>query len=136
MFIAQAIYKFNTNRFCRFCSRYFASNEVWFNVKNLNIVCSTVKLNDCYIKFFKIKRIFEKNSLIIKLELFASIKVYFVFYITLVNYIAIDSLFEQCQEFRKFVVVENNEKSWYINNILNFKHNKYFNSSLLKYYID
>ncbi len=45
-----------------------------------------------YINFFKIKYIFKRNLLIVEFELFKSIKVYFVFYTTFVNYTTINSL--------------------------------------------
>jgi len=57
------------------------------------------------------KRIFKRNSLVIKFELLTFMKVYLVFYATFVSYIAIDFLSKQRQESRKSIVAKNNEKS-------------------------
>ena len=92
MLIAQAVYEFSVNKSCCPCSHYFIGDEVWLNAKNLNTACPAVKLNNCYVRSFKVKRVFEKNSLVIELKLPEFIKVYSVFHITLLSYVTTDSL--------------------------------------------
>ncbi len=92
MLIAQIIYKFNVNLFHHSCFKYFVEDEVWLNVCNLSIVHLAVKLNDRNIDFFKIKRVFKNNSLIIELNLSAFMKIHSIFHVILLNHIASDSL--------------------------------------------
>ena len=92
MLIAQVMYEFSVNRSHCPCSHYFIEDEVWLNVKNLNTACPAVKLNNYHVRSFKVKRIFEKNSLVIKLKLSEFIKVHSVFHIILLSYVTTDSL--------------------------------------------
>ena len=93
MLITQIIYEFNVNRSRRLCSRYFVENEIWLNVKNFNIARSIVKLNDRHVKNFKIKRVF-KNSLVIELNFFEFIKIYFIFHVIFLSHVINDFLFD------------------------------------------
>ncbi len=93
--IAQIIYEFNVNLSCRSYFNYFVEDEVWLNACNLNIVHLAVKLNDHNVNFFKIKRIFKNNSLIIELNLSAFMKIHLIFHVTLLNHIASDFLSSQ-----------------------------------------
>ncbi len=136
MLIAQIIYEFNINLFRHSCSRYFVEDEVWLNARNLSIIHLAVKLDDRNVDFFKIKRVFKNNSLIIELKLSAFMKIHSIFHVTLLNHIASDFLSSQRQKLREFVVVKNDERFWYVNSILNFKRDRCYNSFLLKYYID
>ncbi len=136
MLIAQIIYEFNINLFRHSCSRYFVEDEVWLNARNLSIIHLAVKLDDRNVDFFKIKRVFKNNSLIIELNLSAFMKIHSIFHVTLLNHIASDFLSSQRQKLREFVVVKNDERFWYVNSILNFKRDRCYNSFLLKYYID
>ena len=86
------MYEFSVNRFCCPYSHYFIEDEVWLNVKNLNTAHSAVKLNNHHVRSFKVKRIFEKNSLVIELKLSEFMKVHSVFHITLLSYVTTDSL--------------------------------------------
>ena len=86
------MYEFSVNRFCCPYSHYFIEDEVWLNVKNLNTAHSAVKLNNHHVRSFKVKRIFEKNLLVIELKLSEFMKVHSVFYITLLSYVTTDSL--------------------------------------------
>ena len=72
--IAQAMYEFSANRPHYLCPYYFIEDEVWLNVKNLNTAHSAVKLNNHHVRSFKIKRIFEQNSLVIELSFLNSWK--------------------------------------------------------------
>ncbi len=136
MLIAQVIYEFNVNLSRRSCSRYFVEDEVWLNACNLSIARFAVKLNDCNVEFFKIKRVFEQNSLIIELDLSTSMKVHSVFHAILLSHIANDFLSSQRQKSWELVIIKNDERFWYVNSILNFKRDRCYNSSLLKYYVD
>jgi len=136
MLIAQIIYEFNVNLFRRSCSRYFVEDEVWLNARNLSITRLIVKLDDRNVDFFKIKRVFKNNSLIIELNLSAFMKIHSIFHVTLLSHIASDFLLNQHQKSWELVVVKNDERFWYVNSILNFKRDRYYNSSLLKYYVD
>ena len=92
MLIAQVIYKFSVNKFCCPCPYYFIEDKVWLNVKNLNITCSAVKLNNHHMRSFKVKRIFEKNSLVIELELSEFMKVHSVFHVILLSHVTTNTL--------------------------------------------
>ena len=92
MLIAQIMYKFSVNKSRCPYSHYFVEDKVWLNVKNLNTACPAVKLNNHHVRLFKVKRIFEKNSLVIELKLPESMKVHSVFHITLLSYVTTDSL--------------------------------------------
>ena len=72
MLIVQAVYEFSANRSRCPYPHYFVEDEVWLNAKNLNITRSAVKLNNHHVRPFKVKRIFEKNSLVIELKLLNS----------------------------------------------------------------
>ncbi len=136
MLIAQIIYKFNVNLSRRSCFKYFVEDEVWLNACNLNIVCFAVKLDDHNIDLFKIKCVFKNNSLIIELNLSAFMKIHSIFHVILLNHITSDFFLSQHQKSWKLIIVKNDERFWYVNSILNFKHDKCYNSSLLKYYIN
>ena len=98
MLIAQAVYEFSANRSRCPCPHYFIGDEVWLNAKNLNTARLTVKLNNRHVRSFKVKRVFEKNLLVIELELPESMKVHSVFHATLLSHVATDPLSGQCQE--------------------------------------
>ncbi len=136
MFITQIIYKFNVNLFYRSCFKYFVENKFWLNAHNLNITHFIVKLNDHNVDFFKIKHIFKNNSLIIELNLSTFMKIHLVFHVILLNHITSDFLSSQRQKSWEFIIIKNDKRFWYVNSILNFKHDKCYNLSLLKYYID
>ncbi len=136
MLITQIIYKFNVNFFRRSCFRYFVEDEVWLNAHNLSIAHLTVKLNDYNVDLFKIKRVFKNNSLIIELNLSTFMKIYSIFHVILLSHITSDFLSSQRQKLWKFIVIKNDKRFWYVNSILNFKHDRCYNSSLLKYYIN
>ncbi len=136
MLIAQIIYEFNVNLFHRSCFKYFIEDEVWLNACNFNIIHLAVKLNDCNVDFFKIKCVFKNNSLIIELNLSAFMKIHSIFHVILLSHIASDFLSNQYQKSWKLIIIKNDERFWYVNSILNFKYDKCYNSSLLKYYIN
>ncbi len=136
MLIAQIVYKFNVNLSRRSCFKYFVEDEVWLNACNLNIVCFAVKLDDHNIDLFKIKCVFKNNSLIIELNLSAFMKIHSIFHVTLLNHITSDFFLSQHQKSWELIIVKNDERFWYVNSILNFKRDKCYNSSLLKYYIN
>ncbi len=98
MLIAQIIYKFNVNLFHCSCSKYFVEDEVWLNARNLSIARLVVKLDDHNVDFFKIKRVFKNNSLIIELNLSTFMKIHSIFHVILLNYIASDFLSSQRQK--------------------------------------
>ena len=50
---------------------------------------------------------FERNSLIVELELSEFIKVHSVFYVTLLSYVITDSLSDQRQESHELIIAEN-----------------------------
>ena len=136
MLIAQAMYEFSANRSCCPCPHYFIEDEVWLNAKNLNTARPAVKLDDRHVRSFKVKRVFEKNSLVIELKLPKFMKVHPVFHTTLLSHVATDPLPGQRQEPWEPIVTENGERAWYVTRIFNFKVNQHFNSPLLKYYVE
>ncbi len=136
MFITQIIYEFNVNLSHHSCFKYFIEDEVWLNACNLNIIHFTVKLNDHNVDLFKIKHVFKNNSLIIELNFSIFMKVHSIFHVIFLSHITSDFLSSQRQKSQKLIIIKNDKRFWYVNSILNFKHDKYYNSSLLKYYID
>ncbi len=136
MLIAQIIYEFHVNLFRRSCFKYFIEDEVWLNACNLSIAHLAVKLNDHNIDLFKIKHVFKNNSLVIELDFSIFMKIHSVFHVTLLSHIANDFLLSQRQKLQELIVIKNDERFWYVNSILNFKHDRCYNSSLLKYYIN
>ena len=110
MLIAQAVYEFSVNRSRCPYSHYFIEDKVWLNVKNLNTACPAVKLNNRHVRSFKVKRIFEKNLLVIELKLPEFMKVHSVFHVTLLSHVATDPLSGQCQELWEPVIAENSER--------------------------
>ena len=136
MLIAQIIYKFNVNLSHCSCSRYFVEDKVWLNACNLNIAHFAVKLDDCNVDLFKIKHVFKNNFLIIELNLSTFMKIHSIFHVILLSHIASDSLSSQHQKLQKLIIIKNDKRFWYVNSILNFKHDRHYNLSLLKYYID
>ena len=92
MLIAQAMYEFSANRSRCPCPHYFIEDEVWLNAKNLNTAHPAVKLDNHHVRPFKVKRIFEKNSLVIELKLPEFMKVHSVFHVTLLSHVATDPL--------------------------------------------
>ena len=98
MLIAQAVYEFSANRSRCSCPHYFVGDEVWLNAKNLNTAHPAIKLDNHHVRLFKVKRVFEKNSLVIELELFKFMKVHPVFHTTLLSHVTTDPLPGQRQE--------------------------------------
>ncbi len=98
MLITQIIYEFNVNLFCCSCFKYFVEDEIWLNACNLSITHLAVKLNDHNIDFFKIKRVFKNNSLIIKLIFLTFMKIHSIFHVIFLNHIASDLLLSQHQK--------------------------------------
>ena len=135
MLIAQAVYESSVNRSCCPCPHYFIGDKVWLNAKNLNTARLIIKLDNHHVRPFKVKRIFEKNPLVIELELLKFMKVHSVFHITLLSHVATDPLPGQCQEPWELIITENSEQVWYVIRIFNFKVNQRFNPLLLKYYV-
>ena len=90
--IAQAMYKFSVNKSHCPYSHYFVEDKVWLNIKNLNTAYPAVKLNNHHVRLFKVKCIFEKNSLVIELKLSEFMKIYSVFHVTLLSHVTTDSL--------------------------------------------
>jgi len=70
-----------------------------------------IKLDDHHVDSFRVKRVFEKNSLIVELELSEFMKIYSVFHVTLLSHVTIDSLLDQRQESCELVVAENDEQA-------------------------
>ncbi len=136
MLIAQIIYEFHVNLFRRSCFKYFVEDEVWLNARNLSIARLAVKLDNHNVDFFKIKHVFKNNSLVIELNLSIFMKIHSIFHVTLLNHIASDLLSNQRQKSWELIVIKNDKRFWYVNSILNFKRDRCYNSSLLKYYID
>jgi len=106
------------------------------NACNFSIIHFIIKLNDHNIDLFKIKHVFKNNSLIIELNFSTFMKIHLIFHVTFLNHIASDFLSNQHQKSEELIIIENDERFWYVNSILNFKHNKHYNLSLLKYYIN
>ena len=86
--VAQAIYKASANNSRRLSPRYLVGDEVWLNIKNLNTARPTAKLDNRQVGPYRVKRVFDRNLLIVELDLPLSIKVYPVFYTYLLSHVA------------------------------------------------
>ena len=80
--------------------------------------------------------VFSKKKLIVELKFSHFMKIHFVFHVAFLSQMTIESLLDQIQQFKKSIIVENDERAWYVNRIINFKLNRRYNFSLLKYYVD
>ena len=65
MLIAQAIYEYSANKYRRPSPRFLVDNQVWLKAKNLTTARPCVKLDNYQVGPFRIKRVFEKNPLIV-----------------------------------------------------------------------
>jgi hypothetical protein len=106
MLMTQVSYEVIANANRRLCSRYLVKDMIWLNTRNIQIARLTVKLNDRNIDFYRISKIFL-NSLIVQLELFDIVKIYFVFHVNLLQYDANDFFLEQRSKSKDLVIVEN-----------------------------
>jgi len=68
------------------------------NACNLSIAHLIIKLNDHNVDLFKIKHVFENNSLIIKLDFSAFMKIHLIFHVILLSHITSDFLLNQHQK--------------------------------------
>jgi hypothetical protein len=125
MLIAQASYEVIVNENRRSCSRYLVNDMMWLNTRNIQIARSATKLNDRHVDFYRVNKVFS-NSLVVQLKLSDTINVYFVFHVNLLQHDVNDSLFEQISKSWEFVIAENDQREWYVNDIQNFKLNKRF----------
>jgi hypothetical protein len=133
--MTQALYEVIANANRRLCSRYLVEDMIWLSIQNIQIARLTVKLNDRNIDFYRVSKIFF-NSLIVQLELLNIVKIYFVFYVNLLQHDANNFFLEQRSKTKDLVIAEDEQKEWYVNDIQNFKLNKRFQSSLLKYLVN
>ena len=86
----------------------FKENDfVFFNNKNIVINKLFKKLNDKMFDLFKIIFIID---FFYKLKLFKIIKIYNVFYFKLLNFVVINSLFDQKNLFFKVIIVKDKKK--------------------------
>ena len=60
---------------------------------------------------FLVKRVFEKNFLIVELKLSHFMKVHFVFHVVLLSHVTIDSLLDQISQLKKSIINENDERA-------------------------
>jgi hypothetical protein len=135
MLMTQASYKAIANANRRFCSRYLVEDMTWLSTRNIQIARLTVKLNDRNIDLYRVSKIFL-NFLIVQLELLDVVKIHSVFHVNLLQHDANDFLLEQRSKSRDLVIAEDEQRKWYVNDIQNFKLNKRFQSSLLKYLVN
>ena len=136
MLVIQVIYEFTVNVCCHFCSQYVIENQVWLNAHNFNTAWSSVKLDDHNVKSFLMIKIYKFNFLVMKLDFLKTMQIHSVFHVNLLQFAVNDSLSDQHAEFWEFVVIINNQHTWYVNSILNFKYNHCCQSHFLKYLVN
>ena len=136
MLVAQAIYEASANNSRRLSPRYLVGDEVWLNAKNLNTARPTAKLDDRQVGPYRVKRIFDRNPLVVELDLPLSMKVHPVFHAYLLSYVAQDPLPGQRQEPREPVTTSNGQKAWYVIQILDSKYDYRYKPPLLQYHVD
>jgi hypothetical protein len=135
MLMSQIFYELKINVNHRSCSRYFVNDMMWLSIKKIQTARLIVKLNDRNIDFYWVSKIFL-NSLIVQLELLDIVKIHFIFHVNLLQHDANDFFLEQRSKSKDLVIAEDEQKEWYVNDIQNFKLNKRFQSSLLKYLVN
>ena len=86
------MYKFSANKSRCSYPHYFIEDKVWLKAKNLNTAYLTVKLNNHHVRSFKVKCVFEKNSLVIELKLLKFMKIHSVFHVILLSHVTTDPL--------------------------------------------
>ena len=97
--------------------KYNFENKIWLFNNNIIIVRSFKKLENKMLKFFEIVKAID---IFYKLKLFIFMKVYFVFYISLLRSNFNDFLFDQIIDASKSMKIVN-ENEWLMNDILNFR---------------
>ena len=75
----------------------------------------------------------EFNFLIMKFNFSETMQIHFVFHVNLLQFAVDDSLLSQQAELQESVVVTDNQHTWYVNSILDFKYNHHCQFHFLKY---
>jgi hypothetical protein len=100
-------------------SEYIVEDEVWLFIKHIKTERSFRKLNHKWIEFYKIKKMMREAC---QLKLSSSMKIHDIFHTSLLRKVAIDSFTEQISSSSSSIVVEDEEKEYEMNDILNSRY--------------
>jgi hypothetical protein len=112
---AQKIQKKYVDKKRKNSSEYKIDDMIWLSTKNIKIERSFRKLDHKWIESYKIKKILKD---VCQLDLSSSMKIHNTFHISLLRSISNDSLIEQIQSSSLSIVIEDEEKEYEINDIL------------------
>ncbi len=116
---AQEMQKKHADKHRTFSSEYQLEDMIWLFIKNINTERSFRKLNHKWIDFYKIKKIMTN---VCQLNLSQSMKIHDTFHISLLRSAATDFLTEQIQSSPFSIIVEDEEKEYEINDILDSRY--------------
>ncbi len=116
---AQEIQKKYVDKKRKNSSEYKIDDMIWLFTKNIKIERSFRKLDHKWIESYKVKKILKD---ICQLDLSSSMKIHNTFHISLLRSASNDSLIEQIQSSSFSIVIENEEKEYEINDILDSRY--------------
>jgi ribosomal protein S17E len=102
-----------------FSFEYQLEDMIWLFIKNIKIERLFKKLNHKWIKSYKIKKTLKN---VCQLELSSSMKIHDTFHISLFRLAATNFLIEQIQSSSSSIIIEDEEKEYEINDILNSRY--------------
>jgi hypothetical protein len=113
---AQKIQKKYANKKRKNSFEYKINDMIWLFTKNIKIERLFRKLDHKWIESYKVKKILKD---VCQLNLSSSMKIHNTFHISLLRSTSNDSLIEQIQSSSLSIVIEDEEKKYEINDILN-----------------
>jgi ribosomal protein S17E len=116
---AQEMQKKHADKHKTFSSDYQFEDMIWLFIKNIKTERSFRKLNHKWIDSFKIKKILKD---VCQLNLSQSMKIHDIFHTSLLRKVAIDSLTDQIQSSSSSIVIEDEEKEYEIDDILDSRY--------------
>jgi hypothetical protein len=113
---AQKMQKKHADKHKTFSFEYQFEDMMWLFIKNIKTKRSFRKLNHKWIELYRIKKMIKE---VCQLNLSSSMKIHDIFHTSLLRKVAIDLFIEQISSSSSSIVVENEEKKYEINDILN-----------------
>ena len=136
MLVTQVIYEFAVNVCHCFYFWYVVENQVWLNAHNFNITWSSVKLDNHNVRSFLMIKVYKFNSLVMKLDFLKTMQIHSIFHVNLLQLTADDSLSDQYVKSQESVVITDDQHTWYVNSIFDFKNDCCCWSHFLKYFVN
>jgi hypothetical protein len=114
----QEMQKKYADRHRTFSSEYELEDMIWLFIKNIKIERSFRKLNHKWIESYKIKKLLKDAC---QLNLSSSMKIHDTFHISLLRFVATDSLTDQIQSSSSSIVIDD-EEEYEIDDILDSRY--------------